>query len=75
MEKVQIGIYGCLTADILIKFYRNVPWVVPYLNFVQTAEAIWAMKLKFYKNKINISRYKIYVFYYCCSCTLVAMAT
>ena len=32
------------------------------------------MKLKLYRNVRNISLYKNYVFYYCCLCTLVAMA-
>ena len=30
MGKVEIGIYFCITADILTKFYRNVPGVVLY---------------------------------------------
>ena len=30
MGKVKIGIYFCVTADILTKFYRNVPGVVLY---------------------------------------------
>ena len=30
MGKVEIGIYFCVTADILKKFYRNVSGVVLY---------------------------------------------
>ena len=45
MGKVEIGIYFCVTADILTKFYRNVPGVVLYkpyefccMNFVQIVD-------------------------------------
>ena len=30
MGKVEIGIYFCVAADFLTKFYRNVPVVVLY---------------------------------------------
>ena len=51
MGKVKIGIYCYLTADILQKFYRNVPCVVFYqhMNFVQTAEFDGNRKAKFAK--------------------------
>ena len=44
-----------------------------YENIIPS-KAIRGMKLKLYRNVHNISLYKNYVFYYCCLCTLDAMA-
>ena len=38
-------------------------------------EAIRGMKLKLCRNVHNISLFKIYVFYCCCSCAFIALAT
>ena len=44
MEKVEIGIYFFVIADVMFwrKFYRNVPWVSTNpMNFDQIADFDW----------------------------------
>ena len=55
MEKVEIGIYFCVTADILTKFYWNVSGVVLYQphEFCPNNWFIGNRKAKFSKNKKN----------------------
>ena len=102
MGKVKIEIYCYLIADILTKFYRNIPGVVLYkpyefcpnrwfwlvamatevLNFrkkkyseIFFSEVIRRMKLKLCINVFVIILYINCVFYCCCACGFVAMAT
>ena len=53
---------------------QNFKFAKKYSKII-SSEAIRGMKLKLHRKVHNISLYKNYVFYYCCSCTLVAMAT
>ena len=109
MGKVEIGIYFCVTADILTKVLQKCSWSSPLsaiwvlsrsliligchgnrkmvamaterLHFrkkyskIFFSEAIRGMKLKLCINVHDISLYINCIFYCCCPCAFVAMAT
>ena len=61
MRKVEIGIYCCLTADILTKVLQKCFPAKTNIKRI-SSETIWGMKLKFYRNVHNICLYKNCVF-------------
>ena len=79
MGKVEVGLYFYLTANILTKVFQYVPWVV-LLQTNEFCQNHWIWLVAMATERINfagmfICLYKRYVFYCCCSCAFVAMAT
>ena len=55
MGKMKIGIYCFLIADILKKFYRNIPWVILYHFCFNLLIWLVTMATKIYEKNIQKS--------------------
>ena len=75
LQIVWRKLFGNVCWVVLRQTYSFYPNLSIWLVAMTTSEALWGIKLKYCRNVHSINLYNTIVFYCCCVCTLVAIAT